>query len=447
MLSPDQTKPAPKRRENALTLKRPMIAVNTWSGRVMYPDSLKPKEYQIRAAEFSLSQTSSYLDVAPGLGKTIIAALIANTMPHLDPVYICPPFLVENTYCEFLKWAPTRFKSMIVIPDNRLEYFKYECDGKKVLLIVDEAHRFKNETAKRTKALFNKVHPISLHTVFMSGTPMPNRPMELYAVLSKAAPETIRFMNKFQYGMRYCAGFRGHWGYDFTGASRLPELREQVKGKFMLSMKKKDVAQELPAKMEEMVILGGDLPKTIAEIDKSLLKQYSPTDLMKHALGDLHVATYRKELGKAKAKLAIDFIKDILDNSKDPVLVFAIHKEVVEKLYYELLTYKPLVITGDTPSSQRLDIVNQFQNSPEHKLMIGNIQAAGIGFTMTRAPRVIFVEFDWVPGSNEQASDRAHRIGQDKDVLVSYLVFKNSLDRTVLESILKKRGNIEQLRG
>jgi SWI/SNF-related matrix-associated actin-dependent regulator 1 of chromatin subfamily A len=417
------------------------ITKEPWLGAIRYPKGLHPKLFQFEAIRFALERNRSYLALDPGLGKTIIAALIARNLAHLDVWYVCPPFLVENTYSEMLKWNEEYFHRLTVIPDNRLDKFKPKSKDP-VLLIVDEAHRFKNETAKRTKSLFNILFPCASRCVFMSGTPMPNRPIELFPVLSVAAPETIDFKNRFQYGLRYCAGFQNQWGWDFTGASNVSELSLKVKSNFMLRMRKRDVLEELPDKMEEMIILSDEMPKAVGALDKSILKEYSPEDLMKHTLDSPHTATYRKELGKAKCKFAIEFLKDILENSNEALLVFAIHRDVIAKLSWALSEYNPVVITGETPTHKRNDLVKGFQMEGGSKLFIGNIQAAGVGFTLTRSARVVFVEFDWVPGNNEQASDRAHRIGQNRDVLVSYLVFKNSIDRTVLETILRKRKSI-----
>jgi len=118
-------------------------------------------------------------------------------------------------------------------------------------------------------------------------------------------------------------------------------------------------------------------------------------------------------------------------------LIFAIHKEVIGILKDGLEKFKPLIITGDTGMSERAKRVAAFQ-AGESRVFIGNIQASGTGFTLTKATRVIFAEFSYVPAENLQAMDRAHRIGQHENVLVQYLVFKDSVDATVMQSILKK---------
>ncbi len=98
------------------------------------------------------------------------------------------------------------------------------------------------------------------------------------------------------------------------------------------------------------------------------------------------------------------------------------------------------MITGDVLKAKRQPLVDEFQKNPKRRLLIGNIEACGLGFTLTKATRVLFVEFSWVDGQNGQASDRAHRIGQNQSVLVQYVVLKDSFDRQRMETLLRKRA-------
>jgi SWI/SNF-related matrix-associated actin-dependent regulator 1 of chromatin subfamily A len=89
-------------------------------------------------------------------------------------------------------------------------------------------------------------------------------------------------------------------------------------------------------------------------------------------------------------------------------------------------------------------LVDRFQSDPDCAAFIGQIDAAGVGLTLTAASHVIFVEYDWRPGVLEQASDRAHRIGQKDSVTCSYLVIEDSLDDVMLSSINKKRDTLHE---
>lgn len=452
--------------EAKIALSKILITVNKFYGLLEYPKGLNLRTFQKEAAFFALERNRSYLALDPGIGKTVIAAVIYNTV-RMPTVYICPPFLVKNVEAEFSRWCPgikvhtervrPVFQNCLwIIPDSLIirddvlkeikSYLKqHQNNTTETLIFVDEAHRFKNDTSKRTQALFSFAKHFD-KAVLLSGTPVPNRPIELFPILTNMAPETIDFRTKYQFGERYCAAFfdrMGHW--DYSGASNIAELSKKVHGKFMLRMRKSDVLKELPPKVEEMVILNGDIPNDVMEMDSYLLRKYSPEDIMKGVLKEpnsdkeLHLATYRRKLGEYKAEESAKYIKDVLENSTESILIFAIHKATVEILRAALADYDPLVITGETSVPARQGIVDCFQLNPARRVFIGNIQAAGIGFTLTKATRVIFVEFSWVPGDNDQASDRAHRIGQLDSVFVQYLVYANSVDASVLHTLFKKR--------
>lgn len=412
------------------------------SSNISIPRGFKLHSFQKEAIRFALSRNRSYLGLDPGLGKTVCAAVITETLKPRVAIYICPPFLVSTVQEEFCKWAPT--SQILICPDSKLKHFigsTLPID----LLIVDEAHRFKTDTSYRTKYLFETFTPRAKHMVFMSGTPMPNSPIELFPILSNAAPECINFRNKFDYALRYCAAYKTHFGWDYSGHSHLDELRQNIMPKFMLRMKKEDVLKELPPKIESLVILESKMPARLARMDRELLKHFSPEDLHKYLAPNGHIATYRKELGIAKVPFAVSFIKSILEETEESILIFAIHKDVIHALDEELCTFMPYVVTGDTPMDERHRFVAEFQNSSHRRVFLGNIQACGTGFTLTKATRVIFVEFAWTPSDNDQASDRAHRIGQKDSVLVNFLVYRNSVDRAVLETILKKREVIKNI--
>ncbi len=459
-------------------IKASRIVIDTWTGGLSVPKGLELYDFQESGCLFSLSRNRSYLGFDPGLGKTPMAAVIAQTLVDHNPpfygfVYICPPFLTRNTKAEFERWAPRlsveiynpgtfgSHSQVLIIPDSILirdsvrdDILQFETFFKtnkcETVIFIDEAHRYKNDEAKRTESLFGGENTPSLvskfdRQIYMSGTPMPNRPIELFSILNAAAPECIHSMNKFEYAQRYCAAFEHSFGWDFNGESNLDELRAQVYDKFMLRVRKATVLKSLPPKTEEMVILNEDLPVKFAKLSSDILKHISVEDLMKGQiqanLGKevLHLSTYRKELGTLKVKAAAEFIKYILDETEENLLVFAIHKATIAGLTDALSKYSPLVVTGETPMETRHSHVNEFQTERGRRIFIGNIQAAGVGLTLTKATRVVFVEFSWVPSDNDQASDRTHRIGQADNVLVQYLVHQNSVDKAVIETVLKKK--------
>lgn len=419
------------------------------------PGHLAPLEHQIQALSFTiknlLNNRACYLALDPGLGKTIIAAMLANFFKGFTVFYVCPPFLTTNTSEEFSKWCFK--KKLYLLPDSMiakgktLEAFAEAVRGcgDNCLLIVDEAHRFKNEKTKRSRALFKNIVPhFKGRVVYMSGTPLPNsRPKELWPVLKFSAP-TIFGTNFFSFGLKYCGGFRDAFGWNFDGFTNRKEFTARVRKSFMLRIKKEVL--NLPPKTEGLLTVGEGMPPVISNVEKKILAHYSPQDLIEGHLTRisgqtaLHLATYLRLLGEYKLKYVLPFIESLLDETKESILIFAVHKATIAKLQQALEKFKPLVITGDVPKGKRHKLVKEFQTNPKRRIFIGNIQACGVGFTLTKATRVLFVEFSWVDGENSQASDRAHRIGQGQSVLVQYVVLKDSFDRKRMETLLKKRA-------
>lgn len=424
------------------------------AGQTFWPEGLTPMPHQLEAVQWACSRKHSYLALDPGLGKTIVAALLANvTDAHV--FYVCPPFLTQNTNAEFEKW--TFQKKLYLIPDSMLAKkqtmqnlrIEIAClpKGAKKILVVDEAHRFKNGRAQRSEALFYDIMPEFKNdrVVFMSGTPMPNsRPMELWPILQHAAYEVFG-LNRFSYGIKYCGGFKDAFGWKFDSFTNKQEFKARIFKSFMLRQKKELL--KLPPKMEGLLTVGEGIPPVVSKIEKKILEHYSPEDLIEgkikrqHGEGELHLATYLRLLGEYKLKYALPFIESLLEETHENLLIFAHHKATVFGLEEALKGYNPVVITGDVNKEKRQGLVDKFQKSKAHRVFIGNIQACGVGFTLTKATRVLFVEFSWVDGENQQASDRAHRIGQNQSVLVQYVVLKDSFDRTRMEVLLKKRSN------
>lgn len=481
-------------------IDRKVIHYSPWAGSILLPKDLELHPFQYEAVMFALARNRSYLGLDPGLGKTPISVVMANALYDQSPtffLFICPPFLTRNTAEEFSKWKtfpslPKIYNSddgvaysqtnFLIIPDSILHRSEDRKEilsrirerknlGFRVQAFVDEAHRYKNGDSARTKALLGfmvrekgklvRQKGILDHAdriTYLSGTPMPNRPIELYSILSHSAPETIDFMNRFDYGLKYCGGYETDFGWDFNGGSKesVAALAAKVKNKFMLRLRK--AVLDLPPKLEEILVLSDDAGPKLAKMEAQILEQVGGTDPEAFARNmtalsmkagkegmDLHISTYRRLLGIEKAKATAQVIASILEETEESILLFAIHKEVVQALTHHLGKYNPLVITGETPMKERHEIVQQFQSENGPRLFIANIQAAGVGLTLTKATRVEFCEYSWVPGENDQASDRAHRIGQKESVYVRYHVFKNSIDKAVLETNLRKRRITNQL--
>lgn len=147
------------------------------------------------------------------------------------------------------------------------------------------------------------------------------------------------------------------------------------------------------------------------------------------------------EMSEARHKVALAKLPHVIEHLKDAleegaVVCFAHHRDIIAALKAEFPD--AVTITGDTPLAARQEAVDAFQ-AGRTNLFIGNIQAAGVGITLTRSAHVIFAELDWVPGNLTQAEDRTHRIGQTASVLVQHLVLEGSVDAIMARKIIAKQ--------
>lgn len=452
-----------------------------------WPENLKPYAHQVDAARWALARKGSYLAYEAGTGKTIIAALILNSTGG-KAIIVCPTFLKVNWTLELKKWgiAPKTIQALDsnkVILDPEADYYilptslvhseairsqLFEKGIKVEWLIVDEAHYFKNPRAQRTKSLLGerkKKGLISLANryVALSGTPMPNRPLELFAITHSFAPHSIDFLDLHGYATEYCNAYEGQWGWDYTGASNLDTLNQKLTRDFMQVRKLTDCVDLPPMLPPNFIYLDDDRTKALLSTEMQALSTVNLNSLILSELeGDPEsyhklerlanggspigfISELRHKLGLRKVKQASKIIAELIDDGED-VIAFTWHRDVAQLLAESLdyNKYTPLVITGETKSNDRQAKVDTFQTSKDHKLIIANIEAAGVGLNITKANRIVFVEASWTPVHNSQAISRAFRIGQTRNVTVNYLVYPDSLDHLILNAHLRKTLTIEK---
>lgn len=402
---------------------------------------MKLLPYQSQAIRWLTSRPMAFLALEQGLGKTIVASVEAQT-PIL---VVCPASLKFNWLDELNKWRPELKVQVIRKASDTIDttadahIINYDILTRVELpqaktLIADECHYAKSHKASRTKAL-SKLIRKTQRVRLLSGTPAPNRPIELWPLLYAIRVTKLGWM---EFGFRYCAGWKTPWNsYDFTGASRLDELYALLEP-VMLRLTKAQVLPQLPPKQYKVIEL--DLP--VDKREKALNIEdieRSPHNVAFEALADiLHMNAQRK------LPLAIQHIKDTLE-SENKVVIFANHTDIIDDLASALDKYGVVTLTGKTPQAQRQVVVKQFQTDPATRVFIGNIKAAGVGHTLTAASRVIFVECSWSPADIEQCTDRCHRIGQADHVIAEILTIHRSIDAQILHSAISKLEVISQI--
>lgn len=435
----------------------------------------------------------------PGLGKTaqVMAYAFKN---HLFPMcVILPKTLLLNWRREIGLMTGQQLKIQIVgfVPSKRrqaellkhephVHYFKTPQPGYDVTLInydivhqnvatlealayeyvvCDESHKIKNIKAQRSLAVIRLVSgrvPVKhtrnqwevLHggckrATFCTGTPIVNRPLELWTTVSTIAPWHPDFATFWGFASKYCDARKTKWGWNFSGHSQLPELHKTLTDTIMIRRRKQDVLKELPPKTFITVPLEFDR----AEYDvvarafegrgdwkqgMETLVQYGGNPA-KSDEAIVAINKCREIAAYAKLTSVIEWIEDFVEEGAK-LVVFAHHQKMVDDIHDTLKVRGHGVrkIRGGIGLEERAQAAEDFQNDPDVKVIVLNIASAGFGITLTAASACAFVQLPWTPGDLIQAADRVHRIGQADNVTVYNLVAEHTVEEQIGDLIITK---------
>ncbi|KAF3440622.1 hypothetical protein FNV43_RR18906 [Rhamnella rubrinervis] len=365
-------------------------------------------------------------------------------------------------------------------------------------MILDEGHLIKNPTTQRAKSLLEIP---SAHRIIISGTPIQNNLKELWALFNFCCPNLLgdkqwfkeRYENAILRGNEKNASDREK----HTGSEVAKQLRECIKPFFLRRLKNEvfneDADPKNPklSKKSEMIVwlrltscqrqlyeafLKSEL--VLSAFDGSplaaltILKKICdhPLLLTKRAAEDvlegmdsmlkqediiaaerlaMHIADVAEEDGleenQDNVSCKISFIMSLLGNlipNGHSVLIFSQTRKMLNLIQDSLVSngYKFLRIDGTTKASDRLKIVNDFQDGVGAPIFLLTSQVGGLGLTLTRADRVIVVDPAWNPSTDSQSVDRAYRIGQSKDVLVYRLMTCGTVEEKIYRKQIFKGG-------
>lgn len=462
--------------------------------------------YQVEGARFLAEKKRALLADDMGLGKSAQAIAACDAVGAKHIVVVCPASVTENWRREFRKfqkfprpvadisrveWVAGQEPSFggafefveVVSYDKVARDVSTWLAGTPDVLILDEAHYLKNRTAKRTKAIFGpKCDGVgglverAKHVFLLTGTPAPNNPAELWPMLRAVLPQAIsnpivaskntvthfrpddsfdplgvsyRPLAYWSFVNRYCVTRDNGFGIQIVKGKNLAELKTRL-APFVLRRKKNEVLKDLPPiRFAELPVEGRiefdpDKVEEFAAIVAKALTEHGIAGLAKIAP---HVATLRRLTGLAKVAPVVEWVKDWLDGGGQKIVLFAHHRDVIDQLLAGLAEWPGVAVHGGLPPGQRQLNIDAFQNNEDTRFLIGQIQAAGTGITLTAASDVLFVESSWVPADNEQAAMRIHRIGQKNACLVRFAMLAGSIDEQIQRAVMRKTADISRLFG
>lgn len=297
--------------------------------------------------------------------------------------------VMENGRQTINEWSKVVITSYDLLTKNIEEISKTTYK----VIIADECHLLKTAKAARTKSALRLIQN-SNRVILLSGTPALSRPSELFSQLAAINPTLFNSFHEF--GVRYCDGKESRFGWDFSGFSNMNELRLLLEEKILMRREKKQVMDQLPAKIRELVILNPNL----IELNTKSLKQASKVmENLKGMEKRGALLNYFQETSKVKLQAVCEYVGDLLEADKK-FIVFAHHRTVLNEIEQlcEKNKYDYIRIDGSTSSEKRQILVDKFQNTEKCLCAILSITAANSGITLTQANLVVFAELYWNPG-------------------------------------------------
>lgn len=409
-----------------------------------------------------------------GLGKTIQAIAFILSSKGSKSLIVAPTSLVYNWISEFEKFAPTvRVAAVNGSKEDREDKFK-DIENYDVIIttynllkrdlesynniefdycLLDEAQYIKNPHSQNATAA-KEVK--SKRKFALTGTPIENSLMELWSIFDFIMPGYLYDEKRFS--VRYHKKLR-------ESPEVLEELNRLIKP-FILRRRKKDVIKELPDKIEKNLMV------TLEDEQKKVYKAYAnyAVELIQKKVKDyefqnskIEILSYITKLRQlcldptilmneySGASAKMEALVEVLNKSiaqGHRILVFSqftsVLKNIGKRISVEDISYSYL--DGSIPSEKRMDMVKAF-NGGENSVFLISLKAGGTGLNLTSADIVIHFDPWWNPAVEEQATDRAHRIGQKNVVEVIKIIAKGTIEEKILALQEDKKKLISELMG
>jgi SWI/SNF-related matrix-associated actin-dependent regulator 1 of chromatin subfamily A len=416
--------------------------------------------YQVDGAEWLACRDKALLGDDMGLGKTPEVLWAFPT--DVRALIVCPASLKWNWHDECRKFRPDlkpvvcsgkngfRFPSadgevLIANPDILPAYLAADTgekdrrgkvvkaanltDEQKALaaltiLVVDEAQIVKNYQAARSAKVL-ELRKACAKTWFLTGTPLMNRPFDLWGVLNAGgmAQDVFGGFNRF---VSLFGGCKNGWGgYEWgMPSSEVPERLRRV----MLRRTKGEVLKDLPPKRFQTLRVNGLSTETRERLD-ALMEEWGEVVTAGALPGFEEFSAIRAMLAAERIPAVLELVESYED-AEAPLVVFSAHRAPVEALAQR---EGWRAILGGTTAEARREIVRDFQAGKLKGIAL-TIAAGSTGLTLTRASTVLFVDLDWTPAQNIQAEDRVHRISQAAtSVHIIHMVGDHPLDQHVVD--------------
>lgn len=344
----------------------------------------------------------------------------------------------KNTGKLVQKMQKSRKKADIqkALGESPLFLENYDC------VIIDEAQKLSNNTSIRYKTIYDFLRKSNPKAIFLlTGTPLTNRPINLYHILKLIDADITRDYNYFV--KRYCGGEEIHLKDGRTiiksgDATNLDELRERIKDIYI---------RRLASETGEMV--GKTVLRKYYDLDEIQKVEYdrlwNEYQEAQENVGKYDSEQYRQlvegmlvrqYLAKEMVKHTIELAEDYIQNDEKVVIITCFQEEM--DLFKKHFGNKCVVYNGKMLPKQKDKAQDEFMNNPKVKVFVGQVIACGVGLSIPVARTLIFNSYDWVAANNKQAEDRIYRLTQTRDVECIYQLFTDSISQDMFDKVIYK---------
>lgn len=423
----------------------PLLRLKDGSHRLSKPPSyshrspvMEPLPFQQAGIAFLDGRDRSLLYDEPGVGKTLQGATWSQD--H-ETVLIVAPKAILHQWADYYPdrkvfVRPTELKPETITILNYEHLSKVLVPDIPFTLIADECHMVKNPKAGRSKLVLGLSDRAS-KVLAISATPTVNRPIELwpiYLMMKEREPKEF-----WHWAMRYTGAYKHDFGWDFTGATHLDELRLDMLH-FSLRRTLEEVLGELPK-----------IRRTDLEVDIGRYKGLVENEARVKALlgrgnrgeSAAEIQLLRQALSRAKVPAAIEWIEQHLAGGGGPVTVFSEFVWTVESI---ATSFGTVAYTGDASTGDKQQAIQQMAES-DKCVFAATFGVGSQGFDGLQhcSHNILLVDLPWVPGVLEQTEGRLQRRGQVGSVCVTTLLAGSEIERKMLEALRLKRDIISYL--
>lgn len=442
---------------------------------------MKPLPHQIVGAKFLASRDFAVLADAPRVGKTGAAIMAADMVLAKDILVVTTASGRPVWRKGFADWSAMGRRVQITMPKDKLADDTDVCvvgwpnianaslrlkllERRWGAIILDESHYGKSFDAKRTQAAFGvpmddgalasarALAGVGDRLWCLTGTPMPNSPLDLFPMLRFGAPERIEpyltedaFLNQF---CKWRPKKIGHGPYARTvrvimEGKNLDDLRQRLDG-LMLRRTQQDVGitepmydtlpLEVPARARKEAEKAADMAKVLSAIEADNTREL-----------DMHLGPLRRLTGALKARGIVDLVKDEFDCGLDKIVLAFWHRDVAEILAEGLDKFGVTGIDGSTPTAKREANVAAFTAPGGPRVFLAQIQAAGEAIDLSAAAEMIFVEMSSVPKDGQQMALRITNHNQTRRPRVRVATVAGSIDEPIQTALLRKMQTINEV--